>query len=148
MTIRRTDKDPRSPEQREADERLLKRFEEGRALAVPAKEADAAARRVLARYRERREEVGRLGEQMAQLRKLFGFTQEDVAKAIGTSKPNICAFEKGRSPGITLERLLAMMEAIRRPGKVSVRARARRPERDSLAPSAQVRSLEEAVEAV
>lgn len=146
MTIIRNDRDPRSPMQRDADRRALDRFRRGDALAVPVEEADAAARRVLARYRERREEVAQLGDQVAQLRRLLGITQEEVARAIGTSKPNICAIEKGRSPGITLERLLAIIEALRlptrRPGKAIVHRRAGH----SLAPSAALHSLAEALE--
>lgn len=144
MTIIRKGKDPRTPSQRAVDREMLDRFESGAAFRVPAEEAEAAARRVLARYQERRREVSKLGPEIADYRRLFGITQEDVARAIGTSKPNICAIEKGRAPGITLERFLAIVEAL----KVGTRrAPARTRGRLSLTPSAAVRSLAEALEA-
>jgi transcriptional regulator with XRE-family HTH domain len=49
---------------------------------------------------------------IAGLRRTFGLTQEEVARAIGTSKPNVCAVERGRAPGISLERFLALLEAL------------------------------------
>lgn len=146
MTIIRKGKDPRSPRQRAVDQEMLDRFETGAAFRVPAEEAEAAARQVLARYQERRREVSRLGPEIAEYRRLFGITQEDVARAIGTSKPNICAIEKGRAPGITLERFLAILEALKI-GTAPVPAAARTRGRLSLTPSAAVRSLAEALEA-
>jgi transcriptional regulator with XRE-family HTH domain len=127
---------------------MLDRFESGAAFRVPAEEAEAAARRVLARYQERRREVSKLGPEIADYRRLFGITQEDVARAIGTSKPNICAIEKGRAPGITLERFLAIVEALKvgtRPAPMTTVVRTRG--RLSLTPSEAVRSLAEALEA-
>lgn len=148
MAILDSDRDPRTPLQRESDRKLLDRFDRGDALAVPVKEREAAAQRVLDRYRERRQDVASLGPEIANYRRLYGLTQESVARAIGTSTPNICAIEKGRAPGITVERLLAIVESLRllsRTTSVRKGARRRNSRFRSLRPSAAVRSLEDAL---
>jgi DNA-binding transcriptional regulator YiaG len=148
LTIIGRRRDPRTVGQRRADERLLARFERGQALSVSRKEMDAAARRVRRRNAERRQAVARLGMEIAELRRTFGLSQEEIARAIGTSKPNISALERGRAPGISLERFLAVLEALgARP-----RPRARADSRVSdgamtFAPTAGIRSVEDSVEA-
>ena len=147
MAIIRRRKDPRTVEQRRADERLRGRFERGAALTVSRKAVDDAARRVRRRNAERRQEVARLGMEIAELRRTFGLSQQEIARAIGTSTPNICALERGRAPGISLERFLAVLEAVgARPG---ARARAdagARHEGGTFAPTAGIRSVEDSVE--
>ncbi len=145
MAIIRRQKDPRTVAQRRADERLLGRFERGEALTVSSKALGDAIRRVRRRNAERRREVARLGMEIAELRRTFGLSQEEIARAIGTSKPNISALERGRAPGISLERFLAVLEAIgARPdaGKVG-----ETHEGMAFAPTAGISSLEDSVEA-
>jgi DNA-binding transcriptional regulator YiaG len=148
MTIIRRQKDPRTVEQRRADERLLGRFEQGEALTVSRTEGNDAARRVRRRNVERRREVARLGMEIAELRRAFGLSQEEIARAIGTSKPNIRALERGRAPGISLERFLAVLETLgARPG-VRARSDGRATEQGmAFAPTASIRSVEDSVEA-
>jgi len=113
MTILRGRKDPRTPAERKADEEMLARIEQNSALVVRPDELEAAAHRIRERNAERRREVARLGEELAELRRWFGLTQDEIARAIGTSKPNISALERGRAPGISVERFMAVIEAIR-----------------------------------
>ena len=146
MTIVRRQKDPRTTEQRLRDERLLARLERGEALAVSPKAVAAAARRIRARNAERRCEVARLGMEVAELRRTFGLTQDEIARAIGTSKPNVCALERGRAPGISLERFLAVLETLGvRTGAASAAGASGRG--TAFAPTAGVRSLKESLEA-
>jgi DNA-binding XRE family transcriptional regulator len=148
MTIVRRHKDPRTAEQRRADERLLARFERGQALTVSSKAINGAARRIRARNAERRREVARLGMEIAELRRTVGLTQEEIALAIGTSKPNICALERGRAPGISLERFLAVLETLgARAGAVTPGDGGATGKGMAFAPTAGIRSLEDCVEA-
>lgn len=147
MTIVRRQKDPRTAEQRRADERLLARLERGEALAVSPKVVAAAARRIRARNAERRREVARLGMEVAELRRTFGLTQDEIARAIGTSKPNICALERGRAPGISLERFLAVLEMLgTRTGAAFAAAGGTSGKSMAFAPTAGIRSLEDSLE--
>lgn len=145
MTIARRQKDPRTGEQRRADERLLARFERGEALAVSANEVGAAARRIRARNAERRREVARLGMAVAELRRMLGLTQDEIARAIGTSKPNICALERGRAPGISLERFLAVLETLG--ARTGAADGGTSGQGTAFAPTAGLRSLAESLEA-
>ena len=116
MTILRGNKDPRTPQQRQADKRLADRVERGVALVVNPAELEAAGSRSRERNGERRREVARLGTQIASLRRVFGMTQDEIARAIGTSTPNISALERGRAPGISLERFMAVFDTLRGSG--------------------------------
>ena len=143
MAIVRRQKDPRSVEQRRADERLLARFERGQALPVTRKAVDEAARRVRRRNADRRQEVAKLGIEIAELRRTFGLTQAEIARAIGTSKPNVCALERGRAPGISLERFLAVLEAL---GGRTYADDSAAGQGMTFAPTAGIRSVEDSVE--
>ena len=148
MTIVRRHKDPRTADQRRADERFLARFERGATLTVSRKAVDAAARRIHKRNAERRQEVARLGMEIAELRRTFGLTQEEIARAIGTSKPNICALERGRAPGISLERFLAVLETLGvRTGAFARADGGATGVGMTFAPTAGIRSVEDSVEA-
>lgn len=148
MTIVRRRKDPRTAEQRGADERLLARFERGEALMVSRKAVHDATRRIRTRNAERRREVARLGMAIAELRRTFGLTQAEIAQAIGTSKPNICALERGRAPGISLERFLAVLETLgARPGALGHADGGAIGEGIAFAPTAGIRSVADSVEA-
>lgn len=148
MTILQGRKDPRTPEERRADEEMLARIERGEALAVSPDVLEAAARRIRERNAERRREVARLGMEIAELRRSFGLTQEEVARAIGTSKPNISALERGRAPGISLERFMAVIETLRARADMKPRTATAVPPGDTaFSPTASIDSLEECVEA-
>jgi DNA-binding XRE family transcriptional regulator len=148
LTIIRRRRDPRTVGQRRADERLLARFERGQALSVSRKEMNAAIRRVRRRNVERRQEVARLGMQIAELRRMFGLSQDEIARAIGTSKPNISALERGRAPGISLERFLAVLEALGARPRQRARADAQGGDGAMIfTPTAVIRSVEHSVEA-
>lgn len=148
MTIVRRHKDPRSVEQRRADERLLARFERRQALTVSSKAVKDAARRIRARNAERRREVAKLGMGIAELRRTFGLTQAEIALAIGTSKPNICSLERGRAPGISLERFLAVLEALgARVDAITPADGGTTGKGVAFTPTAGIRSLEDCVEA-
>ena len=147
MIIRRR-KDPRSLGQRRADERLLASFDRGDALMVSRKDMRAAIRRVRRRNTQRRQEVARLGMQIAELRRMFGLSQEEIARAIGTSKPNISALERGRAPGISLERFLAVLEALGARPRQHARGDAHAGDGAMIfTPTAVIRSVEHSVEA-
>lgn len=147
MTIVRRQKDPRTAGQRRADERLLARLERGEARAVSRKVLAAAAQRIRTRNAERRREVARLGMEIAELRRTFGLTQGEVARAVGTSTPNICALERGRAPGISLERFLAVLETLgARTGAASPAHGGTARQGMVFAPTAGLHSLEESLE--
>jgi DNA-binding transcriptional regulator YiaG len=147
MTIIRGQKDPRTAEQRRADERLLTRFERGEALAVSREVVSAAAGRIRTRNAERRREVARLGMEIAELRRTFGLTQEEIARALGTSKPKISALERGRAPGISLERLLAVLGTLRaRTGAGAHADGGTSSQGMAFAPTAGIHSLEDSLE--
>ena len=148
MAIIRGRKDPRTIAQRLADERLLGRFERGEALVVARKKMVDAARRVRRRNAERRKEVARLGMEIAELRRTFGLSQAEIARSIGTSSPNLSALERGRAPGITLERFLAVVEALGARPRGRARADGGAHDGDmAFAPATVIRSVEDSIEA-
>lgn len=148
MTILRGGKDSRSPAQRKADKEMLARFERGDALVVTPSAMAAAERRIRDRNAQRRREVARLGAAIAELRRTFGLTQDEVARAIGTSKPNISALERGRAPGISLERFIAVLETIRaRAGSSGLAGSVDSTAATEFSPTAGIRSLAECLEA-
>ena len=145
MTILRGNKDPRTAQQRQADERLVDRVERGVALVVTPEALEAGATRIRERNAERRREVARLGTEIAELRRVFGMTQDEIARAIGTSTPNISALERGRAPGISLERFMAVIDTLR--ARVGEPANAGVPsEGAAFSPTAGMGSLDEALE--
>jgi len=111
MTIRRYRKDPRDGDQCAADEEVLRRFEAGEFLRVTQVAERAAMESIQRRNRSRRELVATLGKELGVLRRAHGLTQAQVASAIGTNKSNICRLESGRYGGLTVERLIAVLEA-------------------------------------
>jgi DNA-binding XRE family transcriptional regulator len=147
LTIVRRQRDPRTRSQRRADERLLARLERGEALAVSRNVVEAAAKRIRTRNAERRREVARLGVALAELRRTLGLTQAEIARAIGTSKPNVCALERGRAPGISLERFLAVLETLgARTGAASPAGGGTSHQEMAFTPTAGIHSLEESLE--
>jgi len=146
MTIMRGRKDPRTRAERLADRKMLARIEQGSALVVSPSVLEAAARRIRGRNAERRREVARLGEELAELRRAFGLTQDEIARAIGTSKPNISALERGRAPGISLERFLAVIEVIRERAPAGARSAKEASGDMVFSPTARIGSLAECVE--
>lgn len=111
MTIRRYKKDSRRPEDRSADEEVLRQFEKGEFLDVDPNAEQQAVEHVGRRYEARRQLVAMLGKELGILRRAHGLTQEQVAHAVGTNKSNISRLESGRYGGLTVERLMAVLEA-------------------------------------
>jgi len=112
MPVRRLDKDPRTEEEKQADEEALELFERGEFLHVdPAREREAIdyVRRM---NRERREIAARLAKMFGEVRQGLGVSQEEVARGMGTQKSFISRVESGRYGGLTLERFLALFDAL------------------------------------
>lgn len=127
MPVRRYRKDPRSAEQRRADESALRLFEQGDFLRVePALEREAIEY-VQRRHQARREVVAALGKELGVLRRAHGLTQEQVALALGTNKSNISRLESGRYGGLTVEYFIAILDAFRALGRTETKTGASRP---------------------
>jgi transcriptional regulator with XRE-family HTH domain len=112
MTVKRYKKDPRSKAEKEADAEVLHKYEKGEILRSTDSVEEAAVEYVRSRSQERRDLAARIGLDVAVLRRTLGVSQKTVARAIGTQKSNISRVESGRYGGLTLERLLAILEAI------------------------------------
>lgn len=113
MPIRRYRDDPRSESQRRADEELLAGFELGEMLRVPASVERAAIETLARRQAERRQFAASLGVRLGLLRRAHGISQQQVARVLGTTKGNISRLESGRDGGLTVERFIAVEEALR-----------------------------------
>lgn len=124
MPIRRYQRDPRSEPQRRADEEALAWFERGKFLRVPPSMERAALDFVKGRQAERRQFAASLGVRLGLLRRTHGISQQQLARVLGTSKSNVSRLESGRDGGLTVERLVAVEDAIRSlAGRVAVGAR-------------------------
>ena len=113
MPIRRTPRDPRSEAQRRADEEALVLFERGEFLKVAPAAERAAIDFVTRRQAERRQFAASLGVRLGLMRRARGISQPQLARVLGTSKSNVSRLERGRDGGLTVERLLAVEDAIR-----------------------------------
>src|SRR5262249_52634926 len=69
--------------------------------------AQARAKKRLARAR-----AAELGEALGQIRRAAGLTQTEVAKAIGTKRTDLSRLESGRYGGLTIERVIAILDAV------------------------------------
>jgi transcriptional regulator with XRE-family HTH domain len=117
MAVRYYRKDPRSGEEKRADDELLRRFRKGEVLQVaPASEREAIDY-VQRRHQMRRDLVAALGKELGVLRRAHGLTQEEVACAVGTAKSNISRLESGRYGGLTVERFVAVLDAFEALGR-------------------------------
>ena len=113
MPIRRYQRDPRTEAQRRADEELVTGFERGVLLRVAPAIEKAAIESVTRRRSEHRTFAARLGVQLGLMRRSRGISQRQLARVLGTTNSNVSRLERGRDGGVTLERLLAVEEAIR-----------------------------------
>jgi DNA-binding XRE family transcriptional regulator len=113
MPIRQYTKDPRTEAERRADEQVLGLVEIGDFLRVKASAERAAVEAVSRGQEERRRLVASLGVRLGLLRRAHGLTQQDLARVLGTRKGNISRLERGRDRGLTVERLIAVEDAIR-----------------------------------
>jgi len=113
MPVRRYRKDPRSEAQRRADEEALVLFERGEFLSVKPSAERAAIDLVTRRQAERRQLAASLGVRLGLLRRAHGISQPQLARVLGTSKSNVSRLESGRDGGLTVERLIAVEDAIR-----------------------------------
>lgn len=112
MPIRHSRRDPRSEPQRRADEEVLALFERGDFLRVAPSTERAAIEFVTRRQAERRQFAASLGVRLGLLRRVSGISQQQLARVLGTSKSNISRLESGRDGGLTVERLVAVGDAI------------------------------------
>jgi DNA-binding XRE family transcriptional regulator len=119
MPVRRYRKDPRDERQRRADEEVLRQFELGDFLEVESAAEQEALDHVQRRHSARRELVATLGRELGVLRRAHGLTQQQVAHAVGTNKSNISRLESGRYGGLTVERLIAVLDAFQALGQPS-----------------------------
>ena len=113
MPIRRYTKDPRTRAQRRADEQVLGLVESGDFLRVKASTERMAVETVSRGQEERRQLAASLGVRLGLLRRAHGLTQQQLAHVLGTRKGNISRLERGRDRGLTVERLIAVEDAIR-----------------------------------
>ena len=113
MPIRRYRRDPRSEAQRRGDEEALALFERGEFLRVTPSAERAALAFVTSRQVERRQLAASLGVRLGLLRRAHGISQPQLARVLGTTKSNVSRLESGRDGGLTIERLIAVEDAIR-----------------------------------
>ena len=113
MPIRRYRRAPRSESQRRADAEALAGVERGKFLRVSPSIEKAAIEFVTRRQAERREFAAQLGIRLGLLRRAHGISQQQLARVLGTNKSNVSRLERGRDGGLTVERLVAVEEAIR-----------------------------------
>jgi DNA-binding XRE family transcriptional regulator len=113
MPVRRYTKDPRTEAQRDADEQVFGLVESGEFLRVKASTERMAVEAVARGQEERRWLAASLGVRLGLLRRAHGLTQQDLARVLGTRKSNISRLERGRDRGLTVERLIAVEDAIR-----------------------------------
>src|SRR5208337_3558113 len=125
MSIRHYRRDPRSGPERRADEEVLAFFERGDLLGVAPATERAAIEFVTRRQAERRQFAAGLGVQLGLLRRAYGISQQQLARVLATSKSNVSRLESGSDGGLTVERLVAVEDAIRSlAGRAVVSARA------------------------
>jgi DNA-binding XRE family transcriptional regulator len=96
-----------------ADEEILEKFERGDILQVSSKAEREAIDYVQRRFQARRDLVASLGKELGVLRRAHGLSQEQVARAVGTTKSNISRLESGRYGGLTIERFMAVLDAFK-----------------------------------
>jgi hypothetical protein len=113
MPVRGYRDDPRSESQRRADAELLAAFERGEVLRLPASVERAAIETLARRQAERRQVAATLGVRLGLLRRAHGISQQRLARVLGTTKSNVSRLESGRDGGLTVERYLAVEEAVR-----------------------------------
>jgi len=119
MPVRHLRKDPRTLAERQADNAVRRLFEQGHILGVDANVERDAIAHVQQRYQTRRETVAALGKELGVLRRAHGWTQDQVATAMGTKKSNISRLESGNYGGLTIEYFMAIIDAFRALGRGS-----------------------------
>ena len=112
MRTKKSTDDPRTKAERRADEEVLAKIEAGDFLAIAPERELAARRAVEEAYRRRRKYAATLGGQLGLLRRARGMSQGRLASRIGTKKSNISRIESGRYGGISIERFLAILQAL------------------------------------
>lgn len=112
MPIRRYKRDPRDAATRRVDDEVRTLVERGDLLNVPPEVEQAAMDFVTSRQSERRRLAASLGIRLGLLRRAHGLSQEKVARVLRTSKSNMSRLERGREGGLTVERFLAVEDAI------------------------------------
>lgn len=109
MGIKRND--PRTEDQKKADEKLRAALENG--TCPRASDSDRKkAIQLIERKKEARQEAAKLGIELVALRRCFGITQKELAGAIGTQHSDISRIERGDYGGLTIERFLLILARI------------------------------------
>lgn len=103
MAIKRDD--PRTLEQKAADEHIQQLLAEGK-FPRASPEARKKAVALVTSRAQIRALVGRLGAILGKLRRSKGMTQQDIAEALGTYRSAISRIESGKYGGLTIERFL------------------------------------------
>lgn len=111
MTTRDIDKDPRTPDQRRADEEVLRAFEDGEFLNIPQSARTEAIEKLRAKNMAR-QQAAELGATLGKIRRIVGITQEELALSMGTQKSNISRLESGRYGGLSIETVLSLCSAL------------------------------------
>jgi DNA-binding XRE family transcriptional regulator len=113
MPVRRYKKDPRTKSQKLADQQVLGLVESGDFLRVKPYVEHLAIEAISRGVEERRQVAATLGVRLGLLRQAHGLTQQHLARVLGTSKGNISRLERGKDRGLTVERFIAVEDAIR-----------------------------------
>lgn len=111
MMIKRT-KDSRTTQEKRRDDDVQRAIEAGTFSHL------TTAQRVQLRERARLKKAARqaaeaVGLEVGELRRRAGLTQAAVAELISTQRTDITRLESGRYGGLTVDRLIALMTAIK-----------------------------------
>ena len=112
MPIRRLDRDPRTPSQKQADARVQKALERGDFLGVAPSVKKEAITRLRKKHQQARDQAARLGFTLGEVRRALRITQEHLAQAVGTQKTNVSRLESGRYGGLSIESFYAVCSAL------------------------------------
>ena len=111
--------DPRTPEEKLQDEKVQQAIQDGTFfLLTPEERRQSIARARL--KKEARKKAEAIGQDLARLRREANMTQEQLAKLIGTKRTDISRLESGRYGGLTIERFLAIIDAIKSTSEVTL----------------------------
>jgi len=99
------------PEEKSLDAKVQQAVEDGVFSFLTPKERDCSIA-CAKRRKEARKRAEEIGRDLARLRRDADMTQEQLAEMIGTNRTDISRLESGRYGGLTIERFLAILDAI------------------------------------